>query len=284
MIEPGVSATALLIAAARAVETHRPDGLVHDEWAERFVHAAASDLPTHIEDVELGDADPFWDRGGGYFALRTRVFDDFVLSASRTARQVVLLGSGLDTRAWRLDLPARTRFFEVDRAEVFDFKRRVLDHKSPVEHHFLAVDLADDWGRALLGAGFSPDLPTAWVIEGVLYYLPGTVETLLMTTIDELSAPGSEIAYETFPRPDAEARSHEMYAATANTAGYDVGGLLDTGVRPDSAAALRTAGWQVTSDRGVDFTPRYGRGPDPAVDDPIAGFRWFFGRKSGGPS
>ncbi|WIX79804.1 hypothetical protein QRX50_03110 [Amycolatopsis carbonis] len=109
------------------------------------------------------------------------------------------------------------------------------------------------------------------------------METKLMTTVDELSAPGSEIAYETFPRPDDEARSPEMYAATASTAGDDVGGLLDTGVRPDSASALRAAGWQVTGNHGVDFTPGYGRGPDPAVDDPIAGFRWTFGRKSAEP-
>ncbi|MFI5606211.1 SAM-dependent methyltransferase [Amycolatopsis sp. NPDC051903] len=138
----GVSSTALLIAAARAIETHRPDGLVRDEWAERFVRAVRSGprLLTRIEDVEAGDAEPVWGRGGSYTGLRTRVFDDFLTTASTTTTQVVLLGSGLDTRAWRLDLPAATRFFEIDRGDVLGFKRRVLaEGRAPerAEHRFL---------------------------------------------------------------------------------------------------------------------------------------------------
>ncbi len=62
-----------------------------------------------------------------YFGLRTRVLDDFVLrSTAAGARQVVLLGAGLDTRAFRLDLPSDCVVFEIDRAGVLAFKEQVL--------------------------------------------------------------------------------------------------------------------------------------------------------------
>ncbi|MGW4483693.1 SAM-dependent methyltransferase [Amycolatopsis sp. NPDC004368] len=283
MIDSGVSATALMIAAARAIETHRPDGLIRDEWAERFVRAAEPDLrlPTRIEDVDLGDADPVWGRGGSYSGLRTRTFDDFLLAAGSTVSQIVLLGSGLDTRAWRLDLPADLRFFELDRADVLGFKRRVLADAVPrTRHEFLVADLAEDWAAVLTDAGFDPARPTAWLVEGVLPYLSGAAEARLMASLDRLSAPGSELGYEiVLDQEDENLRTHDLYAATGTSTGTDIGRLFDDGTRPDSAAALRAAGWTLTSAPVADFTARYGRGPDPTVDDPITHIRWVIGSK-----
>ncbi len=75
-----------------------------------------------------GDAEPLWGRLGRYFGLRTRVLDDFLLRrASGGVRQVVLLGAGLDTRAYRLDWPPGCTVFELDQEHVLAFKRRVLD-------------------------------------------------------------------------------------------------------------------------------------------------------------
>ncbi|WIX79805.1 SAM-dependent methyltransferase [Amycolatopsis carbonis] len=278
-----MSATALMIAAARAIETNRPDGLVHDEWAERFVRAAEPDLrlPTRIEDVELGDADPVWGRGGAYSGLRTRAFDDFLLAASSRVDQIALLGSGLDTRAWRLDLPVDLQFFELDRADVLGFKRRVLAGAAPrPRHEFLVADLAEDWAKVLTDAGFDPAQPTAWLVEGVLPYLSGAAEARLMAHIHRLSAPGSELGYEIVLGQEAESlRTHDLYTATGTSTGTDIGALFDDGTRPDSAANLRAAGWTVTSAPVADFTTRYGRGPDPAVVDPITQIRWVIGSK-----
>ena len=103
-----VELTTLLVAAARAIETHRSDALARDHYAEHFVRAspAATHWPVHPRDVPDGEADPLWGRLGRYFALRTRAFDDQLLRAVQLgARQVVLLGAGLDARAYRLDWP-----------------------------------------------------------------------------------------------------------------------------------------------------------------------------------
>ncbi|WIX81653.1 SAM-dependent methyltransferase [Amycolatopsis carbonis] len=125
----GVSSTALMVAAARAIETHHPHSLLHDEYAEHFVRSANSPvaLPTRIEDVELGDADPFWGHLGRFFAVRARTFDDFLVDSAPHTPQLVFLGAGLDTRGLRLGLPPSVTGFEIDRHDVLTFKTKVLD-------------------------------------------------------------------------------------------------------------------------------------------------------------
>nr|WP_225956285.1 bifunctional GNAT family N-acetyltransferase/class I SAM-dependent methyltransferase [Amycolatopsis lexingtonensis] len=239
-------------------------------------------MPTRIEDVEEGDAHPVWGRLGAYCGLRTRVFDDVVRAAA--TRQVVLLGAGLDTRALRLDLPAGERVFEIDRADVLGFKTAVLDSvgaRARVRCDRLAVDLAEDWDGALLTAGFSAERPTTWIAEGVLPYPARPVEERVLALVDRLSARGSRLGYEIVPgQESAEFRDHELYAGTGEAIGSHLPSLLDGDARPDSAAALRAAGWAVTERPVADYTARYGRGPDPAVDDPIRRARWGFGRKT----
>src|SRR6185312_4720729 len=129
-VDGGVGVTALLVAAARAIETHRHDSLAQDHYAEHFVRTAtaSADWPVRIQQVPDGDANPLWGRFARYFGLRTRVYDDFLVQAARAgARQVVLLGAGLDSRAFRLDWPSGCVIFEIDREGVLAFKHKVLD-------------------------------------------------------------------------------------------------------------------------------------------------------------
>jgi methyltransferase (TIGR00027 family) len=281
----GVSSTALMVAAARAIETNHPHGLIRDEFAEQFVRSARTSgvLPTHIEDVELGDDDPVWGRGGRYFALRTRVFDEFLTEAAQSAPQIVLLGAGLDARAFRLSWPAHTKFYEIDREDVFTFKAKVLaglGAETRFEHRLLVADLASDWDRVLLDAGFDPATPTAWVAEGLLPYLPAAVEEKLVRTVDALSAPGSHLGFEILLGQEAaQVREHSLYETTAAKTGSHLASLFDTDPRPDSVGALRAAGWAMTSSPVAEFTAHYGRGPAPEVQDPIQQSRWVLGYK-----
>ncbi len=65
--------------------------------------------------------------GSRYIGLRTRFYDDTLLAAVRDgATQGVVLGAGLDTRAFRLELPAYFRLFELDQRGVLDYKDAVL--------------------------------------------------------------------------------------------------------------------------------------------------------------
>jgi methyltransferase (TIGR00027 family) len=285
----GVARTALLVAAARAIETHRPDALARDEFAEHFVRAAraSADWPVRPEEVPDGDADPLWGRLGRYFGLRTRVLDDFLLDVCGVggARQVVVLGAGLDTRAFRLAWPPGRVVYEIDAPGVLAFKGAVLDRLGAVPGASwvpVGADLREDWAAALAHAGFDPALPTAWLVEGVLLYLPAAAETRLLETVDELSPPGSALACEVkFGAHDPEVRDSPLYAASIEHIGVDLLALFDTDPRPDSAALLTARAWTATVAEPFAYARRFGRGPSPEPRrDALAGNRWILAHKS----
>ncbi|MEU7295213.1 class I SAM-dependent methyltransferase [Streptomyces exfoliatus] len=285
-VDGGVGLTALLVAAARAIETHRHDSLARDVYAEHFVRAApaCADWPVRIEQVPEGDGNPLWGRFARYFGLRTRVLDDFLLRSVRTdVPQVVLLGAGLDTRAFRLDWPSDLVVFEIDRAGVLAFKQRVLTDLSAdpkAKRVPVPVDLRADWVTALTAAGFDPGVPSVWLAEGLLFYLPGPAETYLVDTVDRLTTAGSALAFEAKLEKDLLTyRDSPIYTATREQIGIDLLDLFDPGPRPDSAGALAARGWSTSVRTPFEFSRRHRRGPLPEPNDALEGNRWVFAHK-----
>ncbi|MFI9291650.1 class I SAM-dependent methyltransferase [Streptomyces gardneri] len=285
-LDGGVGLTALLVAAARAIETHRHDSLAQDDYAEHFVRAApaSADWPVRIEQVPDGDDNPLWGRFARYFGLRTRVLDDFLLRSVGTyVRQVVLLGAGLDTRAFRLDLPSDLVVYEIDRAGVLAFKQRVLTDLSAapkVKRVAVPVDLRADWVTALTTAGFDPEVPSVWLAEGLLFYLPSAAETYLIDTVDRLTTGDSALAFEAKLEKDLLAyRDSSIYTATREQIGIDLLDLFDLGPRPDSAGDLTAKGWSTSMHTPFEFSRGHGRGPLPEPNDALEGNRWVFAHK-----
>jgi methyltransferase (TIGR00027 family) len=288
-ITEGVSSTALVVAAARAIETNHRGGLIKDPYAEHFVHAASglSVLPTRIEDVQSGDDDLVWGCGGRYFSARTKAFDEHLLAAMGAGiRQIVMIGAGLDTRAWRLPLPADCAVYEIDRAGVQSFKRQVLDEldaKVAVGHCFVPADLAGDWPSALHEAGFAPMLPTVWLAEGLLPYLPAEVETRLFATVDALSARGSFFGFELIlDQHTPEVRAAPIYRQTKEKMGVDLLDLFNADPRPDSLRYLHGRGWSITARTPFDYARKYGRGPEVDIEGVFTHYRWTTAVKRGG--
>ncbi|MFD5557985.1 class I SAM-dependent methyltransferase [Streptomyces sp. NPDC127068] len=286
-VEGGVGLTALMVAAARAIETYRHDALARDVYAEHFVRAAPASAgwPVCGQQVPDGDANPLWGRFARYFGLRTRVLDDFLLrSVHRTgARQVVLLGAGLDARAFRLDWPPGCVLFEVDREGVLAFKHEVLDGLPAVPKAArvpVPTDLRADWVGALSDAGFDPAAPSVWLAEGLLFYLPAAAETHLIDTVHRLSTAGSALAFEVKLDKDLlEYRNSPLYTSTTDQIGIDLLDLFDRAPRPDSVGRLTGNGWDTAVHTPFDFTRRHGRGPLPEPNDALAGNRWVFANK-----
>lgn len=286
-VDGGVGVTALLVAAARAIETHRPDSLARDVYAEHFVRAAPASAgwPVDIRQVPDGDANPLWGRFARYFGLRTRVLDDFLLRSVRAAgaRQVVLLGAGLDARAFRLDWPADCVVYEIDKEGVLAFKHQVLGALSAAPKAVrvpVPIDLRADWVGALTAAGFDPAAPSVWLAEGLLFYLPLTAEADLIDTVDRLSTGGSALAYEVKLEKDLLAyRDSPLYTATRLQIGIDLLDLFDGEPRPDSAGDLVGRGWTTEVRTPFHFTHRHGRGPLPEPNDALEGNRWVFATK-----
>src|SRR5947208_1787873 len=158
----GVSRTALLMAVLRTAEGKRADLLVDDPLAPAFVAAAGGGDTPAAALLPPG--------ASGFLAIRTRFFDDAVLAACAAGvRQVVLLGAGLDARAFRLAWPPGVRLFELDLPELFAFKEPVVARATPkCTRIVVPVDMRADWTGPLTAAGFDGAAPTAWLAEGLL--------------------------------------------------------------------------------------------------------------------
>ncbi len=286
-VEVGVGRTALMVAAARAIETHRPDSLARDVYAEHFVRAARASAhwPVDPRQVQGGDANPLWGRLARYFGLRTRVLDDFVRHSMGTgSRQLVLLGAGLDTRAFRLDLPPGSVVYELDTTEVLAFKQGVLDglHATPrATRRPIAADLRDDWAGPLAEAGFDPTAPSTWLAEGLVLYLPSDAERRLIDTVDRLATAGSAMALEIKLWPESrEVQANPTYISTRQQIGVDLLALFDDEPRPDSARDLTSRGWCTSMRTPFEFTRQFGRGPEPEPNDALAANRWVFAHRA----
>ncbi|WP_460111118.1 class I SAM-dependent methyltransferase [Streptomyces sp. YKOK-J1] len=189
-------ATAVGVARVRALETERENALFRDPLAQAF--AAAGGLWPSSSPLPYDEAARRRRQAVSFsVVIRTRFLDDLLREASASGvRQVVLLGAGMDSRAFRMDWPEGTRLFEVDTAAPLDFKASVLRRERAVarcERITVAVDLREDWPGALAAAGHDPAVPTAWIAEGLLIYLPEDAVELLLARIGARSAAGSRL-------------------------------------------------------------------------------------------
>ena len=254
----GVGGTSVGVARVRAWETRRPDRLFDDPYAAAFA-AAAGPLPA---------ARPVGSRARLAFhvIIRTRFYDDYLLAACRTGhRQVVLLAAGLDTRAYRLPWPEGVRLYELDLPEVLAFKDRVLDEEGAVARcprTALPVDLRDDWPARLLAAGFDPERPTAWLVEGLLVYLTADEAARLLTRLGELSASGSRVAFE---RRGAAA----VITRQDRTGIEEYADLWKGGLGADTAGWLADHGWHAENHELATVAAAYGR---PLPNGSLSGF------------
>lgn len=261
---PGI--TALGLACARAVEGTTPDRLIQDPYAPWFVEAAGVALPmlTHWPEpgTPVTEQQALHLHGSRYIGLRSRFYDDWLREAADAGvRQAVLLGSGLDTRAFRLDWPTGFRIFELDQAGVLDFKTAVLAARGAEAgcgHVPVGADLREQWPELLLGAGFDPSAATAWLAEGLLAYLPAQAESELFERIDALCAPGSRVAFDRIlgdlGRP-GDARLRQL----SERSGVAMDTLVNTEQRADTLVWLDGRGWKVEERSATVLAERYGR-------------------------
>jgi methyltransferase (TIGR00027 family) len=122
-------------------------------------------------------------------------FIDAVI-AELKPRQVVILGAGLDTRAWRLETLRGVRLFEVDHPATQGYKRRHAPKLgAPIaDLIYVTVDFVrDDLAARLKAAGFDAAVPTLWIWEGVIMYLDDAALRSTLRAIRTLSAPGSTL-------------------------------------------------------------------------------------------
>ncbi|HEX7800084.1 MAG TPA: SAM-dependent methyltransferase [Asticcacaulis sp.] len=135
-----VSDTAFWVAWHRAQEGRRRDALFHDPLAEKLAGERGRRIARH-----MGIARAMaWS-----MALRTHSLDGFIRDAVQDGVDMIVnLGAGLDTRPYRLDLPAGLMWVEVDFAPMIAYKNDALADETPVcRLERIACDLSKDAAR-----------------------------------------------------------------------------------------------------------------------------------------
>src|SRR3569623_3087597 len=168
--------TARGVALVRALEMQRPEAerISSDPYAVRFAD------PVLLRMTKITIASGVSSLVGieammNFALLRERYVDDVMRGElADGAEQIVVLGTGFDTRAYRIDRPDVV-VFEVDHPDTQTDKRSALARAGvqlPSNVRFVAVDFdVDDLGACLRTAGYDPTRRTVFVWQGVVYYL-----------------------------------------------------------------------------------------------------------------
>jgi methyltransferase (TIGR00027 family) len=186
---------------------------------------------------------------------RTKLIDDWIAQAACGIDQVVLLGAGFDTRAWRLDALASARIFEVDHPNTASVKQeRLRSAQADLKKvTFVKVDFeTDDFDQLLRAAGFDAARPAIVVWEGVSQYLSGEAVCGVMRWVGRL-APGSRFIF-TYVHEGVLNGSVAFVGADKVIAKVDGSGEpWRFGLLPEELPAfLRERGLSLLSDLGAD--------------------------------
>ena len=251
-----------------AVEQNEPAGrrLVDDDLAELFLPASLRWL---VAATRWGPARRLMIRGSEFtgpglwvnMACRKRFIDDKLKEALDDIDTVVILGAGLDTRAYRLTRQVRIPVFEVDLPVNIAMKaktvRRVLG-QPPLSVRLVALDFEqDDLLTALAEHGYRTDYRAFFVCEGVTQYL---TEDGVRRTLEGLraAAPGSRLVF-TYVHRDFIDGSNRYGTRTLYRNTRQRHQLWQFGLQPDEVAGfIAEYGWRLVEQAGPDeFVQRY---------------------------
>jgi methyltransferase (TIGR00027 family) len=251
----GVAATALWIAAKRALETERDHGLFEDP----FARSLAGDVGFRVlAEMEDGTA-----IRPPVLEVRTRFLDDRAMAYGESGiRQVVLLAAGMDARAYRLPWPEGTTLYEIDQPHVLAYKEEKIGSAKPTcDRREVRADLVhDDWRASLVDRGFERKTPTLWFVEGLLMYLQEQEARALLTAIDGMSAAKSVVLFDIPGRSVLE--SPFVKPMLDNVARLGAPWTFGTD-EPESL--LAPLAWDVSVHETAIVGNQFGRWPYPAV-------------------
>lgn len=260
----GPAVTALGLAASRTVESNRSDRLIDDPLARIFFEAAQLSLPMRLDWPQPGetltDAERLHLHGSRYIGLRTRFYDDLLLrAADNELRQGVMIGAGLDTRAFRLQLPVDLHLIEIDQMPLLEWKQSVIEAEGVMptcRRSWIGADLRADWSENLLRRGFDAAQPAIFIAEGLLPYLNPEQQHKLLHQIDALAAAGSMLAAD---RIVGDAHAANRVANLSRRSGLDMTRLLASGENNNISIVLADLGWNIRETPVAQLADSYRR-------------------------
>jgi methyltransferase (TIGR00027 family) len=195
----GPSQTALMSASHRALHQSLDGGkILRDPLA---VPILGPDAAPFLQQAGADPIRPYW---ALHFAGRSRFAEDAAeIALSQGARQIVILGAGYETYAYRGKIGSNVRIFEIDQPATQLHKLERLARagvKIPDSLTFISVDFEQEaLADRLVEAGFDPALSSFFIWLGVVYYL--TEESITATLRYIGSLPVAEIAFDYITSP-----------------------------------------------------------------------------------
>lgn len=203
-----VSRTAALVALYRAIESSRSatTRLFEDPFAPAFLGwrfrwaLHVSRLPVVGAALPWSLIDGHWSGPRGTVAVRTRYIDDVLSEALRRGvDQIVILGAGFDSRAYRIRGIEQTRVFEVDHPATQAKKKDVVTRRLgslPPHVTLVPIDFTTDTLDTVMpGAGYRREAKTFFICEGVTHYLSAPAVDAVFRYVARSAAFGSQMVF-----------------------------------------------------------------------------------------
>ena len=257
------SRTAVLVCQFRAAADGRvAPGLFADPVAAELLtgpeRAVVDQVRAGAQPAKLGDrlAYELVQAGTEVIVPRTVAIDRAIVES--VADQLVILGAGLDARAWRLDGLAGTDVVEVDHPASQADKRQRLGDRAPLARsvRFAGIDFTTGSLDAALGsAGHDPARPTTWVWEGVVAYLRPAEVTRTLAVVSGRSAAGSRLVVN-YEQANWASRAGRLTLVTLHRLARGEHPMANEPRRSSYSAAsmgeaLAAHGWRVADDRNL---------------------------------
>jgi methyltransferase (TIGR00027 family) len=254
-----VSRTAVMVCQGRAAA----DGLIAPG---RFADPTAMPLlrpaeRTAVQWVRDGVAPKGWQQRVDYETVRAnaevivpRTVEIDAAVRAHLGPQVVILGAGLDGRAWRMPELAGVAVFEVDQPATQRDKRDRAAGLPGTPPHFVPVDFRRDrLGQALAAAGHRSGLATTFVWEGVVPYLTKAEVAATLSEIATCSPPDSRLVVN-FQTPSLSTQvgrlvARALVASTGRSSVWATEPWRSTWTPAAMADLLGHHGYGVISDR-----------------------------------
>jgi methyltransferase (TIGR00027 family) len=257
------------MALFRALESAQPESrrLFHDPFAAMFVSTPLRQVVRWSAMPVLGPLlrriiDRFWPGARSSGVARTRLIDDWIaVSIASGSHQLVVLGAGFDSRAWRMPVLAGLPVYEVDHAATAAEKRRRIAAVAGSQSRVVSVALDFDRDRlpdALAACGFDPKRRTTVIWEGVTNYLTADAVRSVLAWVGAL-APGSNLIFTYIHRGVLDDPTRFEGAAKILLAVASTGEPWTFGFLPAALSrCLLTHGLRLTEDLGADdYRARY---------------------------
>lgn len=194
-----------------------------------------------------------------YHIARTKYIDECLLDAlDNGTEQLVILGAGFDTRAYRFhDALRQVHVFEVDLPDVVAEKRwrvQAALGEIPPWVTYIALDLRHDaLVPTLLAHKYNPAVKTMFIWEGVSMYLPAQAVDRVLRSIAEESAAGSSLVFDYILRDAVDGTTKDAAAVKAMRYVAKMGEPYVFGIDPtDIERFLSERGLRLASEMGPE--------------------------------